>query len=113
VVNGATGKIVDMQPIGRGVDAAEFDPGTGLIYFSTGAGDGAMSVFHEDSPDKYSLVETVKTMPGARTMALDRKTGRAYLSAAKLGPVPAPTKETPRPRAPMIPGTFGVLVFGR
>jgi len=113
VVNGATGKIVDMQPIGRGVDAAEFDPGTGLIYFSTGAGDGAMSVFHEDSPDKYSLVETVKTMPGARTMALDRKTGRAYLSAAKLGPVPAPTKETPRPRAPLIPGTFGVLVFGR
>jgi len=112
VVDGATGKIVDMQPIGKGVDATEFDPGKGLIYFSTGAGDGAMSVFHEDSPDKYTLVETVKTQPGARTMALDRKTGRAYLSAAKLGPVPAATKEVPRPRAPMIPGTFGVLVFG-
>ena len=113
VVDGATGKIVDMQPIGKGVDAAEFDPATGMIYFSTGAGDGAMSVFHEDSPDKYTLVENVKTQPGARTMALDRKTGRAYLSAAKLGPVPPATKETPRPRAPMIPGTFGVLVFGK
>ena len=112
VVNSVTGKVVDMQPIGRGVDAAEFDPGKGLVYFSSGAGDGSMSVFHEDTPDKYTLVETVKTQPGARTMALDRKTGRAYLSAAKLGPVPPPTKDVPRPRAPMIPGSFGVLVFG-
>jgi DNA-binding beta-propeller fold protein YncE len=112
VVDGVTGKIIDMRPIGRGVDATEFDAGRALIFFSTGAGDGAMSVFHEDTPDKYTLVETVKTMPGARTMAVDHKTGRAYVSAAKLGPVPAPTKEVPRPRAPMIPGTFGVLVFG-
>jgi DNA-binding beta-propeller fold protein YncE len=112
VVDGATGRIVDMQPIGKGVDAAEFDPGRGLIYFSTGAGDGALSIFHEDTPDKYTLLENVKTQPGARTMALDRKTGRAYLSAAKLGPIPPATKEMPRPRPPMIPGTFGVLVFG-
>jgi DNA-binding beta-propeller fold protein YncE len=113
VVNSATGKIVDTQPIGRGVDAAEFDPGTGLVYFSSGAGDGSLSVFHEDTPDKYTLLDTVRTLPGARTMALDRKTGRAYLSAAKLGPVPAPTRDVPRPRAPMIPGSFGVLVFGK
>ena len=72
-----------------------------------------MSVFHEDTPDKYSLVETVKTQPGARTMALDRKTGRAYLSAAKFGAVPPPTKDVPRPRSPMVPGSFGVLVFGK
>lgn len=113
VVNSVTGKIVDMQPIGRGVDATEFDAGKGLIYFSSGAGDGSMAVFHEDTPDKYTLVETVKTQPGARTMALDKKTGRAYLSAAKFGPVQPATKEVPRPRAPMIPGTFGVLVFGQ
>ncbi len=113
VVNSATGKIVDTQPIGKGVDAAEFDPGTGLVYFSSGAGDGSLAVFHEDTPDMYTLVETVKTLPGARTMALDRKTGRAYLSAAKLGPVPAPTTDVPRPRAPMIPGSFEVLVFGK
>ena len=113
VVNSVTGKVVDMQPIGRGVDAAEFDPGRALVYFSSGAGDGSMSVFHEDTPDKYTLIETVKTQPGARTMALDRKTGRAYLSAAKFGPVPAATKAVPRPRAPMIPGSFVVLVFGQ
>lgn len=113
VVNSVTGRIVDTQPIGRGVDAAEFDPGTGLVYFSSGAGDGSLSVFHEDTPDRYTLLETVKTLPGARTMALDRKTGRAYLSAAKLGPVPTPTRDVPRPRAPMIPGSFGVLVFGK
>ena len=113
VVNSVTGKIVDMQPIGRGVDATEFDPNKGLVYYSTGGGDGSMSIFHEDTPDKYTLVETVKTQSGARTMALDRKTGRAYLSAAKLGPIPPATKEAPRPRAPMIPGTFGVLVFGK
>jgi len=112
VVNSLTGKIVDMQPIGRGVDATEFDPTRGLVYFSTGGGDGALSVFHEDTPDKYTLVETVKTLPGARTMALDRKTGRAYLSFAKLGTVAPATKEVPRARAPMLPDTFGVLVFG-
>jgi hypothetical protein len=54
----------------------------------------------------------VKTQPGARTMALDRKTGRAYLSAAKFGVAPPPTKDVPRPRAPIIPGSFGILVFG-
>ena len=113
VVDGVTGRIVDSHPIGKGVDAAEFDPATGLVYFSSGAGDGSMSVFHEDTPDKYTLVEDVKTAPGARTMALDRKTGRVYLSAAKLAPVPPATKDVPRPRAPMIPGSFGVLVVGK
>jgi len=112
VVDGATGRIVDIQPIGKGVDATEFDAGRGLLFFSTGA-DGMMSVFHEDTPDKYALVESVKTMPGARTMAVDRKTGRAYISVSEFGPTPAPTTQVPRPRPPMLPGTFGVLVLGQ
>jgi len=113
VVDGATGKIVDMQPIGKGVDATEFDAGRGLIYFSTGA-DGAMWVFHEDSADKYSLVETVKTQLNSRTMALDRKTGRAYLPTAAFAPLPPaePGKKQPR-RGPMVPGSFGLLVVGQ
>jgi hypothetical protein len=101
-----------MQPIGRGVDATEFDAGRGLIFFSTGAA-ATMSVFHEDTPDRYSLVERVKTQAGARTMAEDRKTGRAYLSVSDFGPTPAVTAADPRPRAPMVPGTFSVLVMGR
>jgi DNA-binding beta-propeller fold protein YncE len=113
VVDGASGKVVATQPIGAGVDALEFDPKTRLIYVSTGGGDGALSVFHEDAPDKYSLVQNVKTLPGARTMALDRKTGEVYLPVADFGPAPEPTADNPRPRPRMIPGTFSVLVIGR
>jgi DNA-binding beta-propeller fold protein YncE len=112
VVDGNTGKVITTQPIGKGVDAAEFDPASGLIYFSTG-GDGALSVFHEDTPDKYSLAESVKTQIGARTMALDRKTGRVYLAVADFGARPAPTPEKPAPRPPILPGTFCVLVMGQ
>jgi DNA-binding beta-propeller fold protein YncE len=110
VVDSNTGRIVATQPIGRGVDATEFDADRGLVYFSSG--DGTMSVFHEDTPDKYTLVESVKTQTGARTMAIDRKTGRAFLSVAEFGPRPEPTPGNPPPRAPMIPGSFSVLVFG-
>ena len=110
VVDANSGRIVATHPIGKGVDAAEFDPGRGLAYFSSG--DGTMAVFHEDTPDKYTLVETVKTQTGARTMAIDRRTGRAFLSAAEFGPRPDSTPGNPSPRAPMIPGSFSVLVFG-
>jgi DNA-binding beta-propeller fold protein YncE/cytochrome c5 len=113
VVDGASGKIVATQPIGMGVDALEFDPMTGLIYVSTGGGDGALSIFHEESLDKYPLVENVKTLPGARTMALDHKTGQVHLPVADIGPVPIATLENPRPRAPKIPGTFSILVVGQ
>ena len=113
VVDITNGKVVATQPIGRGVDAAEFDAATGLIYFSTGGGDGAVSIFHEDSPDKYTLVEKVKTQSGARTMALDHKTGKVYVSVAGLGPRPDAEPGKPQPRAPVIPGTFSVLVVGQ
>ena len=111
VVDGKTGRIVTTQPIGKGVDATEFDPERGLIYFSTG--DGTMSVFHQDSPEKYVLVENVKTQAGARTMAIDHKTGRAFLSVAEFGPRPPATPGGSQPRAPMVPGSFSVLVLGQ
>jgi DNA-binding beta-propeller fold protein YncE len=113
VVDGSSGKIVATQPIGLGVDALEFDPVKALIYVSTGGGDGALSIFHEDSADRYSLVENVKTLPGARTMALDHKTGFVYLPVADVGQAPAPSPENPRPRRRMVPGTFSVLVVGQ
>jgi DNA-binding beta-propeller fold protein YncE len=112
VVDSTDGKIVATQPIGPGVDALEFDPVKRFIFVSTGGGDGVLSIFHEDTPDKYSLVQHVKTLPGARTMALDHKTGMVYLPVADLGTAPAPTVETPRPRRRMVPGTFSVLVVG-
>jgi YVTN family beta-propeller protein len=113
VVDGTTGTIVATQPIGLGVDALEFDVAKGLVFVSTGGGAGGLSVFHQDSPDSYSLVENVKTLPGARTMALDHRTGSVYLPVADVGPAPAPTAENPRPRGRTVPGSFSVLVVGQ
>ena len=112
VLDANSGKIVFTNPIGGGVDALEFDPASGLIYISTGA-DGALWIFREKSPDQYELVQNVPTQAGARTLAVDRKTGRVYIAAAELGPRPAPTPENPRARPPVLPGTFSVLVIGQ
>ena len=109
VVDGNNGRILTTQPIGKGVDATEFDAARGLVYFSSG--DGTMAVFHQDTPDKYTLLESVKTQTSARTMAVDRKTGNVYLSVAEFGPRPDATPANPQPRPPMIPGTFSVLVM--
>ncbi len=71
VVDAENGKVVAKAPIGDGVDASGFDPETGMIFFS--CRDGTLTIIHEDSPDKYTLVETVKTKAGSKTMALDLK----------------------------------------
>jgi DNA-binding beta-propeller fold protein YncE len=107
-----SGKIAASNPIGGGVDAAEFDPKTGLAYFSTGA-DGMLWIYKQKTPDQYELVEKVATQPGMRTMAVDRKTGKIYVAGAELGPKPAPSPANPRGRAPVLPGTFSVLVVGQ
>jgi DNA-binding beta-propeller fold protein YncE len=111
-MDASSGKIVASNPIGGGVDAAEFDPKTGLAYFSTGA-DGMLWIYKEKTPEQFDLVEKVATQPGMRTMAVDRKTGKIYVAGAALGPKPAPTPENPRGRAPVIPDTFSVLVIGQ
>ena len=68
---------------------------------------------HEDSPDKFSVVENVATQRGARTLEVDQKNHRVFLVTAEFGPTPAPTAERPRPRPSMVPGSFTLLVFGR
>ncbi len=83
VVNLDTGKVITTLPIGDHVDASAFDSQSGLIFNS--CGEGIISVIHEDSPDKYSAVETVKTLPRAKTMAFDPKTHRLFLSTAENG----------------------------
>ena len=107
-VDGVTGKVITTMPIGPGVDALEFNPANGRIYVSSGGEGGSLSIFHEDAPDAYSLVEKVSTEAGARTLAVDRKTGRVYLPVGQFGPAPAGQ----RGRGPMVPGSFHVLVFG-
>ena len=108
VVDAGSGKVVTTFPIGEGVDAAAYDPGTGLVFAS--CGDGTMTIAHEDSPDKYRVVQTVSTKRGARTMTLDLKTHRAYLMSADYGPRPEPTADRPNPRPPILPGTAALLV---
>src|SRR5881394_2359105 len=102
-----TGKLITTVPIGQGVDAARFDPATQLAFASNG--EGSITVIHEDAPDKFTVVGTVPTKRGARTMELDLKTHRIFTVTADFGPPPAPTADRPRPRPPVLPGTFALL----
>src|SRR5580700_1906007 len=83
VMNADTGQVITTLPIGDHVDATAFDEATKLIFNSNG--EGTITVIHQDGPDKYSVVETVKTLPRAKTMALDPKTHRLFLSTAESG----------------------------
>jgi len=105
------GKVVATVPIGSGPDACRYDAGTGLVFASNG--EGTLTVVRQESADKYSVLETVATARGARTMELDLKTHNVFVVTAEYGPAPAPTKEQPKPRPSVIPGSFQVLVFGR
>ena len=108
VVDADSGKIVATPAIGEGVDANKFDPGTGLAFSSNG--DGTLTVVHEDSASKFTVIETVSTQRGARTMAIDEKTHNLFLVTAEFGP--PPTANRPHPRPSIVPGSFTLLVFG-
>jgi DNA-binding beta-propeller fold protein YncE len=110
-VDGNSGKIIGTVPIGQGVDANRFDPVTGYAFAS--CGDGTLTIAHEDSPAKFSLVEMIQTQRGARTMALDYATHTVYLVTAEFGPVPAATADNPRPRPAILPETFTLLIYTR
>ena len=83
VMNADTGQVITTLPIGDHVDATAFDPDSRLIFNSNG--EGTITVIHQDSPDKYSVVENVKTLPKAKTSALDPKTHKLFLSTAENG----------------------------
>ena len=108
ILNADTGKVVATVPIGQGVDANAFDPQSKLAFASNG--EGTLTVVHEDSADKYSVVENAPTQRSARTMALDPTTHNVYLVAAEIEEAP-PAKEGERPRRTIKPGTFTLLVM--
>lgn len=101
------GKVVATAPIGTGVDGAGYDPASGNAFASNG--EGTLTVIHQDTPDKYTVVQTLQTQPGSRNMGLDSTTHRIFLAAAKFGPAPA----SGRGRGPMQAGSFGLLVVER
>jgi len=105
MMDSLTGKVVGSVPIGDGVDANAFDPGTMLAFAS--CGDGTVTIAHEDAPDKLTVVQTLKTERGARTMTIDPKTHKIYLASAKFEPAPEGQR-----RGKMVPDSFKILVFG-
>jgi hypothetical protein len=106
VVDADTGKVVATPAICEGPDAASFDPSSGYVFAS--CGDGNLTVIHQDSPDKYTVVENVPTKKSARTMGLDLKTHNIFLPAADFDP-PAPGER----RGKMKPGSFVIVVVGK
>jgi len=105
------GKVVAQIPIGEGVDANRFDPATGLVFSSNGES-GTLTIAHEDSPNKFTVLQNLATAEGARTMELDPKSHRVYVVTADRKPG-TPTADRPKPRPVPVPGTFRLLVIGR
>ncbi len=104
VMNADTGKVVAALPTGAGTDASLFDADT-MNAFASAGGSGTLTVIHEDSPDKYRVLEDVPTQSGARTMALDTKTHNVLLATARHGHGST--------HLDVLPNTFVVLVVGK
>jgi YVTN family beta-propeller protein len=110
VVDYDAGKVIATPAIGKGPDAAGYDPETKLAYSSNG--EGTLSII-DASNSSYKVLQSVSTQPGARTMAWDSATGKIYAVTAQFGPRPNPTPTEPKPRPAIIPDSFTVLVVGR
>jgi YVTN family beta-propeller protein len=105
-----TGKIVASVPIGAGTDGCAFDDATQLVFAS--CGDGTTTIVKEESPNKLTVVQTLKTERGARTIALDPKTHRIYLPTAQFQPAPSPSPGQSPTRPTTVPNTLKLLVYG-
>jgi len=101
------GKVVATAPIGTGVDGAGYDPASSNAFASNA--DGTLTIIHQDSPDRYTVAQTLQTAAGSRNMGLDPTNHRIFLAAGKFGPPPA----SGRGRAPLLPGSFSLLVIER
>jgi len=110
VFNPDTGKVVATPAIGGDPDGNGFDPGTGMIFAT--CREGLLTVIHQDSADKYTIVGNVNTQFGARTMGLDLKTHHVFTVTADYKPAGAATPENPRPRPQPIPNSCVILEIG-
>ena len=108
MIDSVNGKVMDKVAIGEGVDATAFDPETQLAFASC---NGTATIAHEDSPDKMTIVQTLKTATGARTMALDPTTHKIYLPTAQYE-AQEQKSDGSRKRPRIIAGTFKILVYG-
>ena len=111
VVNLDTGKVIASPPIGGDPDGNGYDPATGMLFAS--CREGLVSVIHQDSPDKYSVVTNITTQFGTRTMTLDPKTHHVFTVTADFKAAGAPTPSNPHPRPQPIAGSFVLLEIGQ
>ena len=105
-----TGKVIVTVPIGAGVDGCAFDGATQLAFAS--CGDGTTTIAKEETPEKLTVMQTLKTERGARTMALDPQTHRIYLPSAQFQPPPSPSPGASPGRPTIVPNTLKLLVYG-
>lgn len=114
ILSSKDGKILTTLPLAGGSDGAVFNPST-MEAFST-QGNGTMTIVKENSPTSFEVEQTVQTMNGARTIALDSKTGHLFTMSQERGPAPPPATLVPGvrpPQAPAIPGSFTILMIGK
>ena len=112
ILNAGDGKVITTLPIGTGTDGAVFNPATMEAFSSQG--DGTLTVVKENSPASFVVEQTVKTMPSAKTLTLDSKTGHILLIGAEYGAPPTPPTPGGRAgRGPMVADSFSILVVGK
>jgi len=104
------GKVIDTVPIGAGVDGCAFDDATQLAFAS--CGDGTTIIAREEAPDKLTILQTLNTERGARTVALDPKSHWIYLPSAQFQPLPSPSPGMSPGRPSVVPNTLKLLVYG-
>ena len=111
VADADSGKVVQTLAIGPGPDGCIYDAEQELV-FCPGGGDGSLTIIREESPGRYAVARTIKTQVSAKTIAMDPKTHRLYLSAATPEPSPAVKAKGKGGRRRYVPGSFVVLVVG-
>jgi DNA-binding beta-propeller fold protein YncE len=112
VLGAKDGKIVTTLPVGAGTDGAVFNPKTKEAFSSQG--DGTLTIVKEKSAKNFVVEQNLKTMPTAKTLTLDSKTGHILLIAAEFGAPTAPAQPGGRAgRGQMVPESFTILVVGK
>jgi hypothetical protein len=112
ILSATNGKIITTLPLAGASDGAAFNPKT-MEAFSSHS-NGTLSVIREVSPTKFEVEQTLQTMPGARTLSLDEKTGHLFVMSVERGPAPPPPAAGGRVgQAPVIPGSFTILIIGK
>ena len=112
ILSAEDGRIITTLPLAGGSDGAVFNPATLEVFSSHG--NGTMTIVKEKSPTSFEVEQNLQTMPGARTLTLDRKTDHILTMSVERGPAPAPPPAGGRGgQAPAIPGSFTILVIGK